>query len=117
MEIPEGCLSPYLYDILKKKDDNENNNDNIQTEIIEEKPVNTEILPSNTNNNELNVNQINSVQNENKIDEQKKYESLINNEILRKINNYKTVKRFVDCNWNCDDELSFPKYHELNCKI
>ena len=110
-EIPEGCVSPYIYDKIKAEENAENNLMN-QPEQIEEK------IPQDINNNEQLRKSIKSQKAINSIKKEAKIanEQLLRNQsnILKKNYYNEKIQRFINSNWNFDDELSFPKYHRIN---
>ena len=110
-EIPEGCISPYLYDTLKKEEENQN----IQVETVEEVQ---ESIPQNIANSAKITNHTTI---ENPIVKMPKkighesYYKIDNEQTLKKKENLIKVKKFMYSKWDYDDELSFPKYHSINC--
>ena len=110
-EIPEGCLSPYLYDKIKEEE-------NAQQEIINPPEPIEENISQNINNGEQirksykSQKSMKSMEKEYKIQN----EQIFRNKPMLLKNNYNInkINRFINCNWNFDDELSFPKYHYIN---
>ena len=109
-EIPEGCISPYLYDQLKEE---ENKKEEInEPEILEQKVENPPIV---TNKSEIKKDIIKSsilmenIQNKQILEKQK-----ILMDKKMKINR---IKHFMSNNWDFDDEFTFPQYHKINGSI
>jgi len=107
-EIPEGCISPYLYDQLKEEE-NKNYDEIHKPEILE---YNMENSPIVFNKSESKNNIIRSsilmedVQNKENLEKQR---ILMNRK--EKINR---VKHFMNNDWDFDDELTFSQYHNIN---
>ena len=117
-EIPEGCVSPYIYEKLKKE---ENNN---MPQNIEQK---VELTPRIINNSYKKTNHMNIERSKN-LNKKRKNKTGGKSHILRKKNlikeslllkkqyeNEKIIKHFINNNWNFEEELSFPKFHNINC--
>ena len=118
-EIPEGCVSPYIYDKLKKEEEEQ-----IPPESFEQKE---EIIPQNNNINNseqktnymsfeksMNLKEKAIIENKPKIP----IENNLRRDLVLKKNNdiQREVKSFIiNNNWSCEEELSFPKYHKINC--
>ena len=106
-EIPEGCISPYLYDQLKEE---ENKKDEInEPEILEQKVENSPIA---INKSEPKVEIIRSrilmenIRNKENLEKEK-----ILMDRKTKINR---IRHFMNNDWDFDDELTFPQYHNIN---
>ena len=109
-EIPEGCISPYLYDQLKEE---ENKKEEInEPEILE---LNVENPPIVTNKSEQKNDIIRSrfllenIQNKQSLEKQK-----ILMDRKTKINR---IRHFMNNDWDFDDEFTFPQYHNINSSI
>ena len=113
-EIPEGCISPYLYDKIKKEEEQNN-----KPEIEEVQEI-KETKPKNISNSALITSPNKSGKLKLTLKEQNHSVISLSNSKLslsKKYDNYIKIRKFMNTNWNYDDELSFPKYHNINCKL
>ena len=112
-EIPEGCLSPYLYEKIKQ---DEANNDNNKIESV---GAIKEITPQSI------IDNFERKQSPVPIEKSLPFDSMENNikvqnernqreNIIAKRKSREMVKGFANNNWNYDDELSFPKYYKIS---
>ena len=109
-QIPECCVSPYIYEKLNAIN-NENKINMEQDEKLEE-IINEEnkIIEENNNNNQQNqqlTENINIINNEEKIK--------LNQIMIQKNLEKERLKKIINYNWNYEEELSFPIYHSINC--
>lgn len=112
-EIPEECVSPYIYETLKKEEEKKIT----QIENVEEKQ---EPIPQNLTKSEQRTPKMTIEKPNVNIQRKSVNNSLYkkdNEKILKRKENLIKVKKFMYSNWNFDDELSFPKYHTINCKL
>ena len=107
-EIPEGCVSPYIYEQLKQEEMNK------KVEEVEEIKETKEISPQSIINSfekkqsSIPIEKpIISIEQENRIKIER--EKMIKTKKSKEI-----MKGFINNNWNIDEELSFPKYHRLS---
>ena len=106
-EIPEGCISPYLYDQLKEE---ENKKEEInEPEILEQKVENSPIV---INKNEPKEDIIRSNiplknnQNKESLEKQKM--------LMDRMTKINRIRHFMSNNWDFDDEFTFPQYPNIN---
>ena len=106
-EIPEGCISPYLYDQLKEE---ENKKEDInEPEILEQNLENSPIV---INKNEPKEDIIRSnilLENNQNKESLEKQKMLMDR--MTKINR---IRHFMSNNWDFDDEFTFPQYPNIN---
>jgi hypothetical protein len=106
-EIPEGCVSPYVYEQLKQEQINEDDE--------EVKKTSPQSIVDNSGRNQSSVPIENPIPPISMPDK-----TPMDNGIIQGENNSKTeekrklVKDFATNNWNYDDELSFPIYHKFS---
>ena len=115
-EIPQGCVSPYIYEKLKKEENN-NTSQNIEQKTTSQTINNSDLKPNNINverSRNSNKKNINIKESNSHILRSKK---LIKESLLLKKQSEKQriIKQFVNNNWNFEEELSFPKYQSINC--
>jgi hypothetical protein len=101
-EIPESCVSPYIYEKLKVPEKIEvNNNDEIQEKKTES--INKKIKKKNTVK-QTKENSLNKSINEKELFRKK-------SQIEKKNKNYCKMKHFIYNGWNYNDEYPIPKYN------
>ena len=108
-QIPECCVSPYIYEKLNKiKKENQIN--------LEQKEKSQDIInEENEKINEIENNFQNSKKSEN-IKIINNEESLkLKNMMIKKIMEKEKINKFINNNWNYEEELSFPIYQCINC--
>ena len=107
-QIPECCVSPYIYQKLNEIN-NENKinmeqNEKLEERINEEKKI---IEENNIQQNQHLSNNMNIINNEERIK--------MNQIMIQKNIEKERFKKIVNYNWNSEEELSFPIYHSINC--
>ena len=106
-EIPEECVSPYIYEKIKKEEEINKKNENL--EETQEIVVPPSIINSEPKTSQIKIEKpiISTEQKIKKQNEQNKNDNLLIQKRVEK----ERIKRFVNNNWNFSDELNFPQYH------